>query len=93
MGLSDDERRRLRELEEELYAEDPVLARKLGRSGSRNASGARKVYGLLAVVAGFAVLIAGITAQLTVLGVLGFLLACAGAYAYFGGRRWPGRPK
>jgi uncharacterized membrane protein HdeD (DUF308 family) len=93
MGLSDEERRRLRELEEELYAEDPALARKLGRNSSLNTSGTRKVYGLLAVVAGFAVLVAGVTAQLTVVGVLGFLLVCAGAYIFLGGYRWQGWPK
>lgn len=93
MGLSDDERRRLQELEDELDAEDPALARKLGRDGSSNKSGARKVYGVLAIVAGFAVLIAGITAQLTVLGVVGFLLGGAGAYVFLGGYRWQGRPK
>jgi hypothetical protein len=93
MGLSDDERRRLQELEEELYAQDPALARRLGRNHFLNTSGTRKVYGLLVVVAGFAVLIAGITAQLTVLGVLGFLLACAGAYVFPGSHRWQGWPK
>jgi hypothetical protein len=51
------------------------------------------VYALLVIVAGFPVLIAGITVQLTVLGVLGFLLACAGAYVFPGSRRWQGWPK
>lgn len=93
MGLSEDERRRLQELEEELAVEDPALARKLGRDGSLKTSGARKVYAVLAVVAGFAVLIAGVIIQLTVLGIMGFLLACAGVYVLLDGHSWQGRPK
>jgi Protein of unknown function (DUF3040) len=82
MPLSEEERRRLRELEQELEEDDPALARRLRRHGARDRSGARKVYGLLAVVAGFAVIIAGVATQLTVLGVVGFLLAGTGAYLF-----------
>ncbi|WP_236777395.1 hypothetical protein [Arthrobacter crystallopoietes] len=54
----------------------------MGRDASAESSGARTVYGFLIIVAGFAVVavVAGIIAQLTVLGVLGFLLAGTGAY-------------
>jgi hypothetical protein len=57
MPLSEDERRRLRELEEELTAEDPELARELGQGRPSDRNGARKVYGPIIVVAGFALLI------------------------------------
>lgn len=43
-------------------------------------SAARKVYGVLIVVAGCALLLTGIATQLIVLGVAGFLLAATGAY-------------
>jgi hypothetical protein len=79
MPLSEEERKRLRELEEELTAEDPDLARR-GRRGRSDRTGARKVYGLLIIAAGFPLLIAGIRTDLTVLGILGFLAAGAGAY-------------
>lgn len=86
MSLSDEERRRLRELEEELAAEDPDLARQLQDNGPSDRSGARIVYGLLIIVAGFALVITGISTQLIVLGVIGFLAAGAGAYLFLSGR-------
>lgn len=85
MPLSDEERRRLQELEKELTAEDPDLARELRDEGPSDRTGARKIYGLLTIVAGFALVIAGISTQLTVLGVIGFLAAGAGAYLFLSG--------
>lgn len=92
MPLSDEEHRRLRELEEELAAEDPDLARKLQGAGPSKRIGAREVYGLLTILAGFGLITAGISMQATFLGVMGFLLAGAGAYLFFSGwstRRFP----
>ena len=86
MPLSDEERRRLRELEEELAAEDPDLARQLQDNAPSDRSGARTVYGLLIIVAGFALVIVGISIQLIILGVMGFLAAGAGAYLFLSGR-------
>ncbi|WP_139005291.1 DUF3040 domain-containing protein [Arthrobacter crystallopoietes] len=82
MPLSDDERKRLRELEEELAAQDPHLAQKLGTQGLSNRSGARRVYGLLVTIAGLALVILGISLQLTIVGVMGFLASGAGAYIF-----------
>lgn len=82
MPLSDDERKRLRELEEELAAQDPHLARKLGARRLSNRPDTRKVYGLLVTIAGLALVILGISLQLTILGVVGFLAAGAGAYIF-----------
>jgi hypothetical protein len=87
MPLSDEERRRLHEIEEELTAQDPDLARQLRDKGPSDRNGARKVSGLLTIVAGFALVIAGISTQLTVLGVTGFLAAGAGAYLFLSGLR------
>lgn len=92
MPLSDEERRRLRELEEKLTAEDPELAHKLQDAGPSKRIGAREVYGMLTILAGFGLIIAGISMQLTILGVMGFLAAGAGAYLFFSGwstRRFP----
>src|SRR4051812_27369630 len=82
MPLSEEERRLLRELEQDLEEDDPALARRLGPHGPRDRSAARMVYGLLIVVTGLAVVITGVATQLTVLGVVGFLLAGTGAYLF-----------
>lgn len=80
MGLSDEERRRLEKLEQELAAADPDLARKLQSGAARGRAGSRTLYGILAVIGGFTLVIAGIITELTVIGALGFLLMVAGAH-------------
>lgn len=82
MPLSEEELRRLRELEENLTAEDPHLARALGKDGAPERTGAKKVYGLLIIVASFALLLTGITTGTLALGVIGFLTAGTGAYLF-----------
>lgn len=79
MGLSDEERRRLEKLEQELAAADPELARKLQSGAARGRPGSRTVFGVLTVVAGFALVIVGVITELTIIGALGFLLMVAGA--------------
>ncbi|MEW1812489.1 DUF3040 domain-containing protein [Pseudarthrobacter phenanthrenivorans] len=88
MSLSEDERRRLEKLEKELAATDPDLDRKLqaGALGGRAAS--YSVYGVLVVIVGLAVVIAGIIARLTVIGAAGFLLILAGGYWFAAGLRF-----
>ena len=68
MPLSDDERRRLEKLEQELAATDPDLNLEL-QSGKPRGMSARAIYGILAVMAGFGLVIAGIIMQLTIMGV------------------------
>lgn len=60
MGLSDEERRRLEKLEQELAMTGPGLDRQLQKGISRRRGSACTVYGVLAVLAGFALVIAGI---------------------------------
>ena len=84
MSLSDEERRSLEELERDLVATDPDLALEL-TSGRLRGAMARNTLGILAVVGGFVMVIAGIITQLVVLGVVGFLLASAGAYLLLAG--------
>lgn len=79
MALSDEERKRLDALAEQLSEEDPRLTRKLGgSSGSRPPH--RVTSAVLAVLAGLALVIIGVSLQLPAVGVLGFALQCAGAY-------------
>ena len=85
MALSDEERRRLERLEKELAAEHPDLARKLQSGFTRSRSRARIIYGVMGALAGFAVVIAGIIAELTIIGVIGFLLMVASGYWLLGG--------
>ncbi|MET3368397.1 UNVERIFIED_CONTAM: Flp pilus assembly protein TadB [Jeotgalibacillus campisalis] len=87
MALSDEERRRLEKLEQELAATDPDLDRHLQSGWSRNRASPRTIYGVLAVLAGFTVVIAGIMTQLPVVGVAGFLLMVAGASWFLSGLR------
>ena len=87
MALSDEERRRLEKLEQELAATDPDLDRELQGGLFRYRASARTIYGLLAAFAGFALVIAGIITHLAVIGVAGFLLMVAGASWFLSGLR------
>lgn len=78
MALSDEERRRIEKLEQELAETDPGLDRQL-QGTSRRWTSARTVYGVLASLAGFALVMTGIINQLPVMGVAGFLLMVSGA--------------
>ncbi|MGY4541318.1 hypothetical protein ACVWY0_001227 [Arthrobacter sp. UYNi723] len=86
MPLSDEERRRLEKLEQDLAATDPDLDLEL-KSGLPRGMAALTVYGLLAVLAGFVLVIAGIIVQVMVLGALGFLMMVAGAHWFVSGFR------
>ncbi|MGO4653032.1 DUF3040 domain-containing protein [Arthrobacter sp. 2RAF22] len=85
MPLSDYERKRLQELEMDLAADDPVLARELA-TGRPPRWWLRWSASLILVCAGFGAIILGISAQLPGLGFLGFLLMFGGACGYAG--RW-----
>jgi UPF0716 family protein affecting phage T7 exclusion len=78
MALSDEERRRLEQLEKELAAAHPDLAWKLQSGFTHSRARRRVISGILATVAGFAVLIAGIITDLTIIGAIGFGLMVAG---------------
>lgn len=92
MGLSDEERRRLEKLERELAAADPDLDRKLQSGPGHGRPSALTVRGVLAAIGGFALVIAGIISELTVVGALGFLLMVAGANWFLDGLHPQGRP-
>jgi hypothetical protein len=85
MALSDEERRRLEQLEKELAAAHPDLAWKLQSGFTRSRARHRVIYGVLVTVAGFAVLVAGIITDLTIIGVIGFGLMVSGGYWFLEG--------
>ncbi|MDI2033593.1 DUF3040 domain-containing protein [Paenarthrobacter nitroguajacolicus] len=79
MSLSEEERRSLEELERGLAATDPDLDLQL-KSGRLRGTAARMIIGGLALLVGFALVIAGIITQILIVGVAGFLVAGGGAY-------------
>lgn len=80
MPLSDDERRRLAELEDLLTAQDPSFARNLESGKPSGAVPRRKVFAILAVLAGLALVIIGVATQVPLIGIAGFVVECGAAY-------------
>jgi UPF0716 family protein affecting phage T7 exclusion len=77
--LSDHEQRLLEQIEQALYDEDPKFARLYRATDVRSHYRGRVIRGLLGVVAGIAMLLAGVITTIIPLGVGGFvvMLACA----------------
>jgi hypothetical protein len=80
MPMSDGERKQLEALELDLAAADPRLAHELVSGSLKHRFRAGTSFGAMASLAGIVLLIAGISTQIIVLGVGGFLLMGAGAY-------------
>ncbi|MBW9206246.1 DUF3040 domain-containing protein [Mumia sp. zg.B53] len=82
MPLSEEEQRLLEQLEQALAAEDPRLASTL--RGSKLRARARRIIVLASIgfVAGVAMLMIGVIAASTPVGVAGFALMVAGAYFF-----------
>ncbi len=75
MALSDRELRLLAEMEQALSADDPALVSTL--SGTRR-RGPGAAIGVVALIVGIATLFAGLIAQVTAVGVVGFVFALIG---------------
>jgi len=75
MALSDRELRLLAEMEQALSADDPALVSTL--SGARRRGPAAAI-GAVALIVGIVTLFAGLIAQATVVGVIGFIFALVG---------------
>ena len=73
MGLTDREKKIIEEMEAALQAEDPRLVATMERSRPS------LFLNLAAIFVGMALLLAGVIAKTAVLGLLGFLVALAGA--------------
>ena len=76
MALSEREQRLLAEMEEALSVDDPRLVSTL--NGSRTRIGASIGIAIAFVLGGFSILFAGLIAQLTIVGVGGFVVALVG---------------
>jgi hypothetical protein len=84
MPLSDRERKKLEELEADLAADDPQLAQRLSSGSIRFRFTASTYFGALAFLIGLVLLITGVSTQIIVVGVGGFLLMGAGTYLLLG---------
>ena len=83
MALSDREQRLLAEMEEALSADDPRLVSALNGTPSR--FGASLGIAIAAILGGFSILFAGLIAQLTLVGVGGFIVALVGVILLING--------
>ena len=83
MALSDREQRLLAEMEEALSADDPRLVSTL--SGKSSKFTASIGLAIAALLTGLAILFAGLIAQLTLVGVGGFLVALVGVILLING--------
>jgi len=82
MPLSDHERKLLAEMEAAFEQEDPRLVSTLTGS-ARTKQGSFVLYGILGVLAGMAILFAGLIAKFIAVGLLGFVIALAGSFFIF----------
>lgn len=85
MALSEEERRRLEKLEQELALSDPDLYQRLQAGAPGKHHRATMVRGVLMLLAGFALVIVGVATEIIVVGVAGFLLMIAGAHWFLNG--------
>src|ERR1700712_5463477 len=95
MPLSKHEQRLLDEIEQALYAEDPKFASSVRSARPRNRARTMLALSVVGVLLGLAVVLVGLTANLILLGVLGFVLivgSCVAAASALRGPRRGGTP-
>lgn len=80
MPLSEHEQRLLDQLEQQLHAEDPKFANALASDPARSLSTRHIVIGVLVTIVGIMVLLFGVSINVIVVGILGFLIMGAGVY-------------
>jgi Flp pilus assembly protein TadB len=78
MPLSEHEQRLLEQMERALYAEDPKFASSLRSTPGVRAARGRAALGVLGVLAGLGLLIAGVATTIIAIGVLGFVVMLVG---------------
>ena len=78
MPLSDHEQRLLAQMEQALYAEDPTFANNLRTTSAGRASRGRAAVGVLAVLGGMGLVLAGVATMIIALGVIGFVVMLVG---------------
>jgi Mg2+/citrate symporter len=89
VALSEEERKRLAELEQELVQNDPELAQELESGKVHRRPALSSVAAVLTALAGMLLIVVGIAAQLIVIGVLGFIIMGMAAYWIVRKRRPP----
>lgn len=81
MALSDSEKQMFAQLEASLRENDPDFYRNMQNTGGEKAYSTRNiVIGSLIVIAGIGIVLFGVTINLLILGVLGFIVMGAGGY-------------
>ena len=81
MPLSEHEQQLLAQLEKQLHEDDPRFASSMHTEAVRGRASMRNlVLGVVIAVVGLGVLLAGVAAQLIVVGVLGFVVMAAGTF-------------
>ena len=89
MPLSEHEQRLLDEIEQALYAEDPKFASSVRSARPRNRARTMLALSVVGVLLGLAVVLVGLTANLILLGVLGFVLIVGSCVAAASALRGP----
>jgi hypothetical protein len=87
--LSEHEQRLLNEIEQALYAEDPKFASSVRSARPRNRARVMLALSVLGVVAGLVVVVVGLTVNLALLGVVGFVLIVGSLVAAVSALRGP----
>jgi hypothetical protein len=91
MPLSEHEQRLLEEIEQALYAEDPKFASSVRSARPRNRARTMLVLSVVGALVGLTVVLVGLTRNLTVLGVVGFVLIVGSCVAAVSALRGPGQ--
>jgi hypothetical protein len=96
MPLSEHEQRLLEQMERQLYADDPKLASTLRGAGRSFRTRHQVILGVIGLVIGLGLLVAGVAAQLWPLGVAGFLVMLGSGWwassGWHGGTATPSGP-
>jgi hypothetical protein len=78
--LSEHEQRLLEQMERALYAEDPKFATSMRHSRGGAGDRRRIVIGVIGLLVGLGLLVAGVASKLVIVGVLGFLAMLGGLW-------------
>ena len=89
MPLSEHEQRLLEQMERALYAEDPKFATSLRSASTTRGSRMRAALGVLGVLAGLGLVLAGVASSVAVIGAAGFAVMLVGAVAIYSAFRMP----
>lgn len=89
MPLSEHEQRLLEQMERALYAEDPTFANNLRTTSAGRASRGRAAIGVIGVIAGMGLVLAGVATMIIALGIVGFVVMLVSAVVAYTAFRAP----